>query len=141
MRTAILTLVFGLWANSAWAVCAMLTQDAVEACLDFGAGPGCVQYSALASGNSTKKAADLQTRLQDIVDFKQALNSLTLDDPDRTTDPDQTNFFHGTLDGEKKTELTPLSESYLISRCAVIGVTDIANNGDMLDFQIRVSNP
>lgn len=124
---------------SAYAICVSQTvQTADQFCIDLGGGQGCELYANLANGSVAKKAAELEERLQARIDFKQALNSLPLDDPDRAIDPDAAGIFWSDLDG-KKTALLPLSQTFLTSRCADVSV--IPDDLSLGGFQVTISNP
>jgi len=139
MKKLLAAFVLCLLPIPAWALCVSQTmQTPDEFCIDLGGGPGCEVFANLANGSVAKKAAELEERLQARIDFKQALSGLPLDDPDRASDPSAAEIFWGDLDG-KKTALLPLSQTFLISRCAVVTVTpdDLSLGG----FQVRISDP
>ena len=87
-------------------------------------------------GSKSKQADAVKELLQLSMDVKQAWTSLSADDPDKGSDPDQINIFWGDNLGAKKTTLVPLQDTFLVSRPCVI--TNSVWNGTVFELSISI---
>jgi hypothetical protein len=117
IRTLTILIALCLSPSAVNALCVSTTQqDETQACVNLGAGFSCVQYADLDPGGGDKQADQLAGVLQAMIDVRQTLASLPVDDPDKTIDPDLPSIFHADTDGDKTAPT--LEKDHLVSRCA-----------------------
>jgi hypothetical protein len=134
----LLSVVLICFATPALAICIQSGRsESDRTCITIGGNEHCVLTADLPNGSRAKKAQWIEDDFQAFADVRQLLLEIPLDDPDRAIDPDQGSQFWGEQDGAKKQTLTPLSETYLIGRCAIITIT-VAADGT---YQISAGTP
>ncbi len=122
-----------LFTLPAWAVCTSVERISdTEMCFNRGAGPRCVQFANLQTGNRNSWAVQLTTAFQSIMETRIPLTEFDISDEARFVDPHREDFYHGDVNGVHHHD--SLLDVHLIARCDVITVTW---NGTSFDVSVR----
>lgn len=84
-------------------------------------GQQTITFTSLPAGSGANKAKTVEAALQQLFDVRQTLLSLSLDDPDKVTNPNRASLFWSVADGTA--EPNPTKATHLTGRGCVVSVT------------------
>lgn len=126
--------IVGLFAFPALAVCTSVERiDDTEMCFNRGAGPRCIQFANLETGNRNSWADQLTVAFQSIMETRIPLIEFDIIDEARFVDPHREDFYHGDINGVHHHD--SLLDVHLIARCDVITI-----NWNGRAFEVNVRN-
>ncbi len=108
--------------SPAFAVCTALNRiTETEICMSQSTVSRCIPFTDLATGNRTSWARQLTGSFQTIMERRELLTSMVIDEEARFNPPHREDFYLGDVDGVH--HHNALLDTYLVSRCDIVTVT------------------